>query len=58
MAAREMPPAITRARLGSQDPATSRKPLTFSGSVIPLNIRPMPNKIPKSVAIISFMMLP
>lgn len=42
------PAAITRARLGSQFPAKSRKPMTFCGLIMPDIVRPSPKRKPDS----------
>src|SRR4051794_16849192 len=46
-----MAPTITRPRLASHAPATSRKPSTLAGCVMPDSTRPSPNTSPESNAL-------
>src|SRR5918994_7255902 len=43
-------PTMTTAKVGSQSPATSRKPMTFWGFTIPETVNPSPKSVPENKA--------
>src|SRR3712207_3783143 len=51
-------PPMTNASVGSHPPATSRKPITLAGFVIPETASPRPKRAPENRATRIFMLTP